>query len=129
MARPVEEMLYAAMENFRVDVAVGRDAGATAIPLDVAPSTLVSATTRAGLLPGPLRDRFGFVAHLDFYSADELEAVLHRSADLLAVRLTADGAAEIAGRARGTPRIANRVLRRVRDFADVRASGTVHREV
>jgi Holliday junction DNA helicase RuvB len=129
MARPAEEMLYVAMEDFRVDVVVGKGPGATAIPLDVAPFTLVGATTRAGLLPGPLRDRFGFVAHLDFYSADELEAVLHRSADLLAVRLTADGAAEVAGRARGTPRIANRLLRRVRDFAEVRAGGTVDREV
>jgi Holliday junction DNA helicase RuvB len=129
MARPAEEMLYVAMEDFRVDVVVGKGPGATAIPLAVAPFTLVGATTRAGLLPGPLRDRFGFVAHLDFYSADELEAVLHRSADLLAVELTADGAAEIAGRARGTPRIANRLLRRVRDFAEVRANGTVDREV
>ena len=129
MARPAEEMLYVAMEDFRVDVVVGKGPGATAIPLDVAPFTLVGATTRAGLLPGPLRDRFGFVAHLDFYSADELEAVLHRSADLLAVSLTAHGATEIAGRARGTPRIANRLLRRVRDFAEVRADGTVDRSV
>jgi Holliday junction DNA helicase RuvB len=129
MARPAEEMLYVAMEDFRVDVVVGKGPGATAIPLAVAPFTLVAATTRAGLLPGPLRDRFGFVAHLDFYSADELEAVLHRSADLLSVALTADGATEIAGRARGTPRIANRLLRRVRDFAEVRADGIVNREV
>jgi Holliday junction DNA helicase RuvB len=129
MARPAEEMLYVAMEDFRVDVVVGKGPGATAIPLDVAPFTLVGATTRAGLLPGPLRDRFGFVAHLDFYSADELLRVLTRSANLLGVQLLPDGAAEIAGRARGTPRIANRLLRRVRDYAEVRADGVVTREV
>jgi Holliday junction DNA helicase RuvB len=129
MARPAEEMLYVAMEDFRVDVVVGKGPGATAIPLDVAPFTLVGATTRAGLLPGPLRDRFGFVAHLDFYSAAELEQVLERSAALLGVPLRPDGAEEIAGRARGTPRIANRLLRRVRDYAEVRADGIVTREV
>ncbi|HVU61090.1 MAG TPA: Holliday junction branch migration DNA helicase RuvB [Mycobacteriales bacterium] len=129
MARPAEEMLYVAMEDFRVDVVVGKGPGATAIPLDVAPFTLVGATTRAGLLPGPLRDRFGFVAHLDFYSPEELETVLRRSATLLEVTLTPDGAAEIGGRARGTPRIANRLLRRVRDYAEVRADGIVNREV
>src|SRR5690348_2708434 len=129
IARPAEEILYIAMEDFRVDVVVGKGPGATAIPLDVAPFTLVGATTRAGLLPGPLRDRFGFVAHLDFYAADELERVLVRSAALLDVALRPDGAAEIAGRARGTPRIANRLLRRVRDFAEVRADGVVDRSV
>jgi Holliday junction DNA helicase RuvB len=129
MARPAEEMLYVAMEDFRVDVVVGKGPGATAIPLDVAPFTLVGATTRAGLLPGPLRDRFGFVAHLDFYSPAELEQVLVRSAALLEVPLRADGAEEIAGRARGTPRIANRLLRRVRDYAEVRADGVVTREI
>jgi Holliday junction DNA helicase RuvB len=129
MARPAEEMLYVAMEDFRVDVVVGKGPGATAIPLDVAPFTLVGATTRAGLLPGPLRDRFGFVAHLDFYAPEELEQVLRRSASLLGVTLTADGAEEIGSRARGTPRIANRLLRRVRDFAEVRADGTVDRVV
>jgi Holliday junction DNA helicase RuvB len=127
MARPAEEMLYVAMEDFRVDVVVGKGPGATAIPLDVAPFTLVGATTRAGLLPGPLRDRFGFVAHLDFYSAAELERVLGRSSTLLGVPLRPDGAAEIAGRARGTPRIANRLLRRVRDYAEVRGDGVVDR--
>jgi Holliday junction DNA helicase RuvB len=129
MARPAEEMLYIAMEDFRVDVVIGKGPGATAIPLDVAPFTLVGATTRAGLLPGPLRDRFGFVAHLDFYAPEELERVLARSARLLGVRLQPDGAAEIASRARGTPRIANRLLRRVRDFAEVRADGVVTRRV
>jgi Holliday junction DNA helicase RuvB len=129
MARPAEEMLYVAMEDFRVDVVVGKGPGATAIPLDVAPFTLVGATTRAGLLPGPLRDRFGFTAHLDFYSPDELETVLRRSATLLDVTLTPEGAAEIGGRARGTPRIANRLLRRVRDYAEVRADGIVDRDI
>jgi len=129
IARPAEELLYVAMEDFRVDIVVGKGPGATAIPLEVAPFTLVGATTRAGLLTGPLRDRFGFVGHMDFYSDAELERVLHRSADLLAVRLEPDGAAEIAGRSRGTPRIANRLLRRVRDFAEVRADGVVTREV
>jgi Holliday junction DNA helicase RuvB len=129
MARPAEEMLYVAMEDFRVDVVVGKGPGATAIPLDVAPFTLVGATTRAGMLPGPLRDRFGFVARLDFYSGAELEQVLVRSAKLLGVSLTPDAAEEIGGRARGTPRIANRLLRRVRDYAEVRADGKVTREI
>jgi Holliday junction DNA helicase RuvB len=129
MARPAEEMLYVAMEDFRVDVVVGKGPGATAIPLDVAPFTLVGATTRAGLLPGPLRDRFGFVAHLDFYEPAELETVLRRSASLLGVTLTPDGAGEIGGRARGTPRIANRLLRRVRDYAEVKADGVVNRDI
>jgi Holliday junction DNA helicase RuvB len=129
MARPAEEMLYVAMEDFRVDVVVGKGPGATAIPLEVAPFTLVGATTRAGLLPGPLRDRFGFTAHLDFYSPDELETVLRRSATLLGVTLTPEGASEIGGRARGTPRIANRLLRRLRDYAEVRAAGVVDRDV
>jgi Holliday junction DNA helicase RuvB len=127
MARPAEEMLYMAMEDFRVDVIVGKGAGATAIPLEVPPFTLVGATTRAGLLPGPLRDRFGFTAHMEFYSDAELEQVLRRSADLVGVPLTDEGGEEIAGRSRGTPRIANRLLRRVRDFAQVRGEGTVDR--
>jgi holliday junction DNA helicase RuvB len=129
MARPAEEMLYVAMEDFRVDIVVGKGPGATAIPLDVAPFTLVGATTRAGMLPGPLRDRFGFVARLDFYSSAELERVLVRSAALLEVELTPEGASEIGRRARGTPRIANRLLRRVRDYAEVRADGIVTREI
>jgi len=125
MSRPAEEMLYLAMEDFRVDVVIGKGPGATAIPLEIPPFTLVGATTRAGLLPGPLRDRFGFTAHLEFYEPAELDEIVHRSAQLLGVRLTDDGAAEIASRSRGTPRIANRLLRRVRDFAQVRADGTV----
>nr|WP_255647089.1 Holliday junction branch migration DNA helicase RuvB [Nocardiopsis sp. MT53] len=123
MARPAEEMLYVAMEDFRVDVVVGKGPGATAIPLEIAPFTLVGATTRAGMLPAPLRDRFGFTAHMDFYSAEELERILHRSAGLLGVPLAEDAAREIAGRSRGTPRIANRLLRRVRDYAEVRGDG------
>jgi len=125
MARPAEEMLYMAMEDFRVDVIVGKGPGATAIPLEIPPFTLVGATTRAGLLPGPLRDRFGFTGHMDFYSPAELVQVLDRSARLLGVPLDADGAAEIAGRSRGTPRIANRLLRRVRDYSQVKADGRV----
>src|SRR5690349_17113436 len=126
VARPAEEMLYLAMEDFRVDVMVGKGPGATAIPLEIAPFTLVGATTRAGLLPAPLRDRFGFTAHLDFYEAAELEIIVRRSAALLGVALRDDGAEEIAGRSRGTPRIANRLLRRVRDFAEVRADGVIN---
>ena len=129
LARPAEEMLYLAMEDFRVDVVIGKGPGATAIPLDIAPFTLVGATTRAGLLPAPLRDRFGFTAHLDFYEPDELEVIIRRSAGLLGVTLPDEGAAEIASRSRGTPRIANRLLRRVRDFAEVRADGVVTREI
>jgi len=129
IARPAEELLYSAMEDFRVDVVVGKGPGATAIPLDVEPFTLVGATTRSGLLTSPMRDRFGFVAHLDFYTPEQLDALLIRSARILGVELTADGAVEIAGRSRGTPRIANRLLRRVRDYAEVRADGTITREV
>lgn len=129
LARPAEEMLYLAMEDFRVDVVVGKGPGATVIPLALPRFTLVGATTRAGLLTGPLRDRFGFTAHLDFYSTDDLEVVLHRSASLLGISLDADGAHEIAGRSRGTPRIANRLLRRVRDYAAVRADGRLTRAV
>src|ERR671921_619401 len=121
IARPAEEMLYLAMEDFRVDVVVGKGPGATSIPLDIAPFTLVGATTRAGALTGPLRDRFGFTAHMEFYEPEDLEQVLVRSARILDVVLRPDGAREIAGRSRGTPRIANRLLRRVRDFAEVRA--------
>ncbi|SEG90716.1 Holliday junction DNA helicase subunit RuvB [Nonomuraea solani] len=129
MARPAEEMLYLAMEDFRVDIIVGKGPGATAIPLEVSPFTLVGATTRAGLLPAPLRDRFGFTAHMDFYEVGELEQVLYRSAKLLGVKLPIEGAHEIARRSRGTPRIANRLLRRVRDFADVRADGLIDRDI
>ncbi|WP_350275213.1 Holliday junction branch migration DNA helicase RuvB [Kribbella sp. HUAS MG21] len=125
MSRPAEELLYMAMEDFRVDVIVGKGPGATAIPLEIPPFTLVGATTRAGLLPGPLRDRFGFTGHLEFYDAAELEKIVNRSAALLEVDITPEGATEIASRSRGTPRIANRLLRRVRDYAEVRADGII----
>ena len=125
IARPAEEMLYLAMEDFRVDIVVGKGPGATSIPLDVAPFTLVGATTRSGQLTSPLRDRFGFTAHMEFYSAEELVRVLTRSAGILGVDLRPEGAVEIARRSRGTPRIANRLLRRVRDFAQVRSDGIV----
>jgi Holliday junction DNA helicase RuvB len=129
MSRPAEEMLYLAMEDFRVDVVIGKGPGATAIPLEIPPFTLVGATTRAGLLPGPLRDRFGFTAQLEFYEPDELDTIIRRSAGLLGVEAEAEGSAEIASRSRGTPRIANRLLRRVRDYAQVRADGVVTRDI
>ncbi|HRN28637.1 MAG TPA: Holliday junction branch migration DNA helicase RuvB [Terrimesophilobacter sp.] len=116
MARSAEEMLYLAMEDFRVDIMVGKGAGATSIPLDLAPFTIVGATTRSGLLPNPLRDRFGFTAHLEFYDSAELRQVLDRASGLLGLDVDTDALAEIAGRSRGTPRIANRLLRRVRDY-------------
>ncbi|WP_076464827.1 Holliday junction branch migration DNA helicase RuvB [Actinomyces mediterranea] len=123
LARTAEEMLYLAMEDFRVDVVVGKGPGATSIPLTLPPFTVVGATTRSGLLPAPLRDRFGFTAHLDFYTTEELESVVTRSADLLGAPLDARAAREIASRSRGTPRIANRLLRRVVDYAQVRGDG------
>jgi Holliday junction DNA helicase RuvB len=125
LPRPAEELLYLAMEDFRVDVVVGKGPGATAIPLQLPRFTLVGATTRAGLLPSPLRDRFGFTAHLDFYEEQELEQVLTRSASLLGLAIDKRAIAEIASRSRGTPRIANRLLRRVRDFAQVHGSDSL----
>lgn len=126
MARSAEEMLYLAMEDFRIDIMVGKGAGATSIPLDLAPFTLVGATTRSGLLPNPLRDRFGFTAHLEFYDDTELDEVLARAARLLGLDLAPDARAEIASRSRGTPRIANRLLRRVRDYALVHGRSADH---
>ncbi|WP_167131660.1 Holliday junction branch migration DNA helicase RuvB [Paramicrobacterium chengjingii] len=126
MARSAEEMLYLAMEDFRIDIMVGKGAGATSVPLDLAPFTLVGATTRSGLLPNPLRDRFGFTAHLEFYDDDDLAKVIERAAPMLDFQLDKEGIAEISGRCRGTPRIANRLLRRVRDYALVhKTSGDV----
>ena len=119
LARTAEEMLYLAMEDFRVDIVVGKGPGATSIPLSLPPFTVVGATTRAGLLPAPLRDRFGFTGHLDYYGSGELTRILTRSAGLLGVSLEADAAKELASRSRGTPRIANRLLRRVQDWAEV----------
>jgi holliday junction DNA helicase RuvB len=125
LPRPAEELLYLAMEDFRVDVVVGKGPGATAIPLQLPRFTLVGATTRAGLLPSPLRDRFGFTAHLDFYEESELEEVLSRSAQLLGLTIADQAIVEIARRSRGTPRIANRLLRRVRDYAQVNGSNSL----
>lgn len=119
LARTAEEMLYLAMEDYRVDVVVGKGPGATSIPLSLPPFTVVGATTRAGLLPAPLRDRFGFTGHLDYYSARELAQIVTRSAGLLGLEIEAEAAHELASRSRGTPRIANRLLRRVQDWAQV----------
>ncbi len=129
LARPVEEVLYPAMEDFELNIVVGKGMGARTMPLAVKPFTLVGATTRSGLLSAPLRDRFGQHFHLDFYERDELTEIVARSARLLGVRVDGDGASEIASRARGTPRVANRLLRRVRDFAQVNEAATVTREV
>ncbi len=125
LSRAVEEILYPAMEDFVLDLVVGKGPAASSIRLTLPPFTLVGATTRTGLITGPLRDRFGLVARLDYYATDELEAIVRRAAGILGVAIDADGAWEIARRSRGTPRIANRLLRRVRDFAQVRGDGTV----
>lgn len=125
MSRPAEELLYLAMEDFRVDVIVGKGAGATAIPLELAHFTLVGATTRAGLLPSPLRDRFGFTAQLDFYENTELSIIVKRSASLMGIEISEEAIAELGSRSRGTPRVANRLLRRVRDYAQVHSNGKV----
>ena len=129
LASTAEEMLYLAMEDFRVDVVVGKGPGATSIPLTLPPFTVVGATTRSGLLPAPLRDRFGFTAHLEFYETDELQSVVTRSASLLGSPIDAQAAHEIASRSRGTPRIANRLLRRVVDYAQVHGDGQLTLEV
>jgi Holliday junction DNA helicase RuvB len=125
----VEEILYPAMEDCQIDIMIGEGPAARSIKLDLPPFTLVGATTRAGLLTSPLRDRFGIVQRLEFYTPDELAAIVRRSARILGIACAEDGAAEIANRARGTPRIANRLLRRVRDFAQVKAGGTITRDV
>ena len=125
LPRAVEEVLYPAMEDFQIDVVLGKGPGARSLRLDLPRFTLVGATTRTGLITSPLRDRFGFAARLDFYTPEELEAIVTRSARILGVEITPDGAAVLARRSRGTPRIANRLLRRVRDFAEVRGSGRV----
>ncbi|HMK09955.1 MAG TPA: Holliday junction branch migration DNA helicase RuvB [Acidimicrobiales bacterium] len=125
LGRPVEEILYPAMEDFQLDIVVGKGPAASSIRLPLPRFTMVGATTRTGLITGPLRDRFGFVARLDYYAPTELEAIVVRAAAILGVPIDGRGAAEIAGRARGTPRIANRLLRRVRDFAEVRGNGTI----
>ena len=125
MSRPAEELLYLAMEDFRVDGIVGKGAGATAIPLELPHFTLVGATTRAGLLPSPLRDRFGFTAQLDFYEDSELSIIVKRSANLMGIKIDEPAIAELGSRSRGTPRVANRLLRRVRDYAQVHSDGNI----
>jgi holliday junction DNA helicase RuvB len=125
----VEEVLYPAMEDFQLDLMIGEGPGARSIKLDLPPFTLIGATTRAGLLTSPLRDRFGIVQRLEFYSTEELKSIVTRSASILKLKLQEDGADRIAERSRGTPRIANRLLRRVRDFAEVKAAGVISGEV
>src|SRR5262245_12187938 len=125
LPRPVEEVLYPAMEDFQLDIVIGKGPSARSIRLDLPRFTLVGATTRSGMITGPLRDRFGFVARLEYYEPEDLVAILLRAGRILGVPLTDGGAAEIASRARGTPRIANRLLKRVRDYAEVRAEGVV----
>ena len=125
----VEEILYPALEDFQIDIMIGEGPAARSIKIDLPPFTLVGATTRAGMLTNPLRDRFGIVARLEFYSADELAAIVRRSARLLKAQLTDEGAREIAHRSRGTPRVANRLLRRVRDFAEVKGTGEISQSV
>ncbi|MGH6611887.1 MAG: Holliday junction branch migration DNA helicase RuvB [Burkholderiaceae bacterium] len=125
----VEEILYPALEDFQIDIMIGEGPGARSIKIDLPPFTLVGATTRAGMLTNPLRDRFGIVARLEFYSAEELAAIVRRSARLLKANLTDEGAREIAHRSRGTPRVANRLLRRVRDYAEVKGTGEISQTV
>jgi holliday junction DNA helicase RuvB len=125
----VEEILYPALEDYQIDIMIGEGPAARSVKLDLPPFTLVGATTRAGMLTNPLRDRFGIVARLEFYTPEDLTRIVHRSAKLLAVAIDEDGALEIARRSRGTPRIANRLLRRVRDYAEVKATGLVNAEV
>ncbi len=125
----VEEILYPALEDFQIDIMIGEGPAARSVKLDLPPFTLVGATTRAGMLTNPLRDRFGIVARLEFYTHDELMRIVQRSAGLLAVEVEAEGAREIASRSRGTPRISNRLLRRVRDFAEVKADGRITKDV
>lgn len=129
MARPAEELLYMAMEDFRVDVMVGKGAGASSISLELEPFTLVGATTRSGMLPNPLRDRFGYTANLEFYESDELRSVLTRAAEKLGLSTSTSAVELIASRSRGTPRIANRLLRRVRDFALVDGAASIGDEL
>ena len=127
--RQVEEVLYPAMEDFVIDIVIGKDAGARSIRLDLPKFTLVGATTRAGLLTAPLRDRFGVVQKLEFYNTDELKEIVRRSATVLGVEIDESGAIEIARRSRGTPRLANRLLKRVRDFAQVKYNGVIDKSV
>ncbi|MBO8169720.1 MAG: Holliday junction branch migration DNA helicase RuvB [Thermoanaerobacteraceae bacterium] len=127
--RSVEEVLYPAMEDFCLDIVIGKGPSARSIRLDIPPFTLVGATTRAGLLTSPLRDRFGVISKLEFYNEEDLQAIVTRAASILNVKISPEGAREIARRSRGTPRVANRLLKRVRDYAEVRAQGEITREV
>jgi holliday junction DNA helicase RuvB len=126
LSRPIEEILYPAMEDFQIDIVVGKGPAATSIRLPLARFTLVGATTRTGLITGPLRDRFGLVARLDYYTADELDSIVRRAAGIFGIAIDPKAAGEIARRSRGTPRIANRLLRRVRDYSEVRGDGTIN---
>lgn len=129
LSRSVEEILYPAMEDFQLDIVVGKGPAASSIRLTMPPFTLVGATTRTGMITGPLRDRFGLVARLDYYDTDELRMIVERAAGIFNIEIDTDGAHQIARRSRGTPRIANRLLRRVRDFAEVRADGSITSDV
>lgn len=127
--RTVEEVLYPAMEDYALDIMIGKGPSARSVRLDLPPFTLIGATTRAGLLSSPLRDRFGVVSHLDYYSIEDLTTIVIRAADILQVRIMPDAAVEVAGRARGTPRVANRLLKRLRDFAQVQGDGIITKEI
>ena len=129
LSSTVEEILYPAMEDYHIDILVGQGPSARSVKIELPRFTLIGATTRAGLLTSPLRDRFGVILRFDFYTPSELKTIVTRSASILNVEITADGSAEIAGRSRGTPRVANRLLRRVRDFAQVKAKGVITRDV
>jgi Holliday junction DNA helicase RuvB len=129
LSRVVEEILYPAMEDFQIDIVVGKGPAASSIRLTLPKFTLIGATTRTGMITGPLRDRFGLVSRLEYYEPDELRQIVQRASTILGITIEADAATEIASRSRGTPRIANRLLRRVRDFAQVRARGAVTTEV
>lgn len=125
----VEEILYPAMEDYKLDIIIGQGPSARTIKIDLAPFTLVGATTRSGLLTNPLRDRFGIICHLDFYSVDELKSIVKRSAEIMNIQIDEAGSEEIASRSRATPRVANRLTRRVRDFAQVRGKGVINRDI
>ncbi|HEY4706723.1 MAG TPA: Holliday junction branch migration DNA helicase RuvB [Thermodesulfobacteriota bacterium] len=129
LSSTVEEILYPAMEDYHIDILIGQGPSARSVKIELPKFTLIGATTRAGLLTSPLRDRFGVILRFDFYAPSELKTIVTRSASILGVEITADGSTEIAGRSRGTPRVANRLLRRVRDFAQVKAQGVITREV
>ncbi len=129
LSSAIEEILYPAMEDYHIDIMIGQGPSARSVRLDIPRFTLIGATTRAGLLTSPLRDRFGVILRFDFYSAEDIMTIVTRSSSILGIKINPDGAAEIAGRSRGTPRVANRLLRRVRDFAQVKAGGVITREV